>query len=56
MHSVKRQRAEAPTDLPAQPHMSVLPGSLEWQAVLAKDLPICVLSDVVASLLANPNS
>lgn len=55
MHSIKRRRAQAPTDLPA--HLSDgLTESVEWQAVLAKDLPACVLGDVVASLLANPAS
>ena len=33
-----------------------LTGSVQWQAVLAKDLPTCVLGDVVESLLANPAS
>ena len=55
MHSVKRQRTEASIDLPV-PHLSGLSENLKWQAVLAKDLPASVLSEVVASLLADPAS
>lgn len=55
MHSVKRQRAEASVGLPA-PHLSGLPENVEWQALLAKDLPASVLSEIVASLLTDPAS
>ena len=57
MRSIKRRRAEAPTDVPAEPEFADgLSGSVQWQAILAKDLPTRVLGDVVASLLANPAS
>lgn len=54
MHTVKRQRVQAPESPPTEAQYVSASGSVQWQAEVAKILPALVTTKVLAMLLADP--